>query len=598
MTFLFAAFAILLAQQPQEAGKASIGKASIEGIVVQTVTGSPVEGVRVVLTKDTTPEAVVGGAVSSLSAFDNVRTSSSGSVGGMTINVTPAVPPVTPPISSDDKGKFAFSGLDPGVYRLTFAKNGYVQQEYGQRGLVGQGMPFHLSAGQDLKDVAIRLSPTGNISGRVFNEGGLPLANVTVELIRNSFNSAGQKILQTVSSTITNDRGEYRFSFITPGRYLLGAGTASSMPIELAVTLKWTSPNEFAEPFAHLFYPGVLDSKTATPIDVSMAADLGGLDFRLGRQQKFSVRGRVVDGEGKPPTNASLGIAFSVAGAAGGFNSGGNYKTDEGTFEFKDLVPGTYSIVEGTVFDRGVLSRERPGTAVEVTVINADLDGIVLSVPPVASISGRLTVDSLSTSATPELEKLKLRFAPPVGAPSYYAVNNFVAPSAASLDKDGAFKLDNVAPGEYRVVLIGLPPGYFVKEEHFGGTDVLTQPLRFDSSQTAKLEIVISPDSGQLTGIALNEKQQPASGVQAVLIPDRSRDRIELYKTAITDEAGRFLMAAIPPGDYKVFAWESIEPYSWFDPDVVRRSEPKARAVHVDELSKETIEVRTISAAP
>src|SRR4051794_19502770 len=140
MTLLFAAFAMLLAQQPQESGKASI-----EGIVVHTVTGSPVEGVRVVLTKDTTPATFVGGAVNSLSAFDNVQASSSGSVGGITINVTPALPPVAPPKTPDDKGKFALSDLDPGVYRLTFAKNGYVQQEYGQRGLVGQGMPFHLS---------------------------------------------------------------------------------------------------------------------------------------------------------------------------------------------------------------------------------------------------------------------------------------------------------------------------------------------------------------------------------------------------------------------------------------------------------------------
>jgi protocatechuate 3,4-dioxygenase beta subunit len=366
--------------------------------------------------------------------------------------------------------------------------------------------------------------------------------------------------------------------------------------MELALTLKWTSPNEFAEPFAHLFYPSVLDSNAATTIDVSMGADLGGLDFRLGRQQKFSVRGRVIDGEGKPPANASLGIAFSVSGAAGGFSSGGSYKTDDGTFEFKNLVPGTYSIVEGTVFDRGVLSREHPGAVVEVSVLNADVDGIVLLVPPNAAILGRLTVDGLSSAASPELEKLKVRFAPPVGAPSYYAVNNFVAPSAASMDKDGAFKLDNVAPGEYRVVLIGIPPGYFIKEEHFGGADVLNQSLRFDSSQTAQLGIVISPNAGQLKGLALNDKQQPVSGVQAVLIPDRSRDRIELYKTATTDEAGRFSMTAIPPGDYKVFAWESIEPNSWFDPDVVRSAELKAHAVHIGELSNETIEVRTISA--
>jgi hypothetical protein len=155
-----------------------------------------------------------------------------------------------------------------------------------------------------------------------------------------------------------------------------------------------------------------------------------------------------------------------------------------------------------------------------------------------------------------------------------------------------------VSPGQYRIVLAGIPQGYFIKKEDYGVADVLNQPLRFDSSQTAKLEIVISSNSGQFTGVALDEKRQPAAGIQTVLIPDHGRDRIELYKTAVTDEAGRFSMTAIPPGDYKVFAWESIEPNFWFDPDVVRSSEVKGHAIHIGELSKESIEVRTIPASP
>jgi hypothetical protein len=33
------------------------------------------------------------------------------------------------------------------------------------------------------------------------------------------------------------------------------------------------------------------------------------------------------------------------------------------------------------------------------------------------------------------------------------------------------------------------------------------------------------------------------------------------------DLSGRFAFPTLPPGDYKIYAWESIEDNGWFDPD-------------------------------
>jgi len=81
-----------------------------------------------------------------------------------------------------------------------------------------------------------------------------------------------------------------------------------------------------------------------------------------------------------------------------------------------------------------------------------------------------------------------------------------------------------------------------------------------------------------------------------VLVPDRARFRVELYQRLTTDKGGRFAIAPIPPGDYKVFAWESVEEFSWFDPDVLTRNEPRSRTVHVTETSAEAIDIRVIPA--
>ena len=84
------------------------------------------------------------------------------------------------------------------------------------------------------------------------------------------------------------------------------------------------------------------------------------------------------------------------------------------------------------------------------------------------------------------------------------------------------------------------------------------------------------------------------SGIEAVLIPDRRRDRIELYKTATTDETGHFTIRGIPPGDYKIFAWDGIEEFGYYDSDFVRLFEQKGTPVRIVESAKESLEVRII----
>ena len=81
--------------------------------------------------------------------------------------------------------------------------------------------------------------------------------------------------------------------------------------------------------------------------------------------------------------------------------------------------------------------------------------------------------------------------------------------------------------------------------------------------------------------------------LEAVLIPDRRRDRTELYKTATTDETGHFTIRGIPPGDYKIFAWDGIE-FGYYDSDLVRLFEQKGTPVRIVESAKESLEVRII----
>jgi hypothetical protein len=168
---------------------------------------------------------------------------------------------------------------------------------------------------------------------------------------------------------------------------------------------------------------------------------------------------------------------------------------------------------------------------------------------------------------------------------------------------EGTFRFDNLLPGDYRVgfsaaSMFAPMPEYYIKEARLEQTDVLSQPLQIGEriSAGATLTLVLSPNVGQVEGSVINDQQQPVAGVQAVLIPDSARDRADLYKAATTDQYGRFTIRAVAPGDYKLFAWEILETFGYFDAELVKKSEAFGVAVRVRESSRVQADVKAIPA--
>jgi hypothetical protein len=244
--------------------------------------------------------------------------------------------------------------------------------------------------------------------------------------------------------------------------------------------------------------------------------------------------------------------------------------------------------------------------AITVSVSNADVEDMVLAIAPAGSIEGRLRVEGQLPGVASGSE-IRVGLVP-IGANTtarrtlqsqLEMSSGFFDSSGASARADGTFRLNSIPPGEYRLALerLYVPTlggrGY-IKEARFEGNDVLSSSLHFSSSGT--LDIVIAFEGGRLEGSVTDVRSQPVPGTRVVLVPDRGRYRPELYQTTTTDKNGRFSLAPIAPGDYKVFAWESIAEFSWFDPDVLTRFESRSFTVHVTETSSEAINVRVIPA--
>jgi len=582
-THLFAA--LLLTQASPAPPQQDPARGRIEGVVLRAASNDPVIGARVTLSRPS--ELNTGTSVTTTGAGSSVNLFQVPPVPTTTSNTPPPPtslpPPPLAPVVTDNGGRFTFSNLEAGTFRLFVNLDGYVRQEYGQRVFPGQGTPLTITTGAVLKDRTIRMTPTGNVGGRIVDGLGKPAVGVPLVLMKAVYTQAGQRAFQIAGNARTNDRGEYRFYWVTPGRYYLAGGTPQGPPQGIGPGNAPASPNESGESYTFTYFPGVTDITRAIAIEVVPGGDFVA-DFFVPKQQLFTIRGRIVDPAlaGVGPPSASIALAYQQAnGANTMFSRNPLYHPATGAFELREVLPGPYVLYANTL---GGSAR------MPIEVVNADIDGVVLAVNAGLTINGQVSVDQGRLPST----GVRVQFRPVI-AGSLAMVGNM--PQTQGINPDGTFTIANVLPGQYRIIAL-TPPEFYVKQVRFDRFDGSSQTVDVVQRglETPTVDVVLSPNVGQLEGVVSDAKAGGAAGVSIVLIPDANRDRIDLYKTATTDQSGRFTLRGIAPGEYKVFAWETLEPNGYFDPDLLRRSESSGRAVRVTESSKQSIDVRVIPA--
>jgi len=71
---------------------------------------------------------------------------------------------------TDATGHFTLKDIEPGRYRLVAERSGYVRQEYGQPGPDSSGTILSISPGQSIRDIQLAMTPSGVLSGRVYDD--------------------------------------------------------------------------------------------------------------------------------------------------------------------------------------------------------------------------------------------------------------------------------------------------------------------------------------------------------------------------------------------------------------------------------------------
>ena len=290
-------------------------------------------------------------------------------------------------VTTDADGRFLFSKVEPGQYRLSAGRNRYATQSYGAEAPGRPGTPLTIAPGTYVKDIAFKLLPAAVVTGRVVDEDGEPAVYVQVQTLKYRYIGSRRELTPTGPAATTNDLGEYRLFGVSPGKYYVAATYRERFSRE---SMMGMSAVEQDSTYPTVYYPGVLDVSQTAPIVLRAGEERSSVDFSLMRVRAVRVKGKVVTGAGvAAPAGTTVNLmpkdAKSFTGMFHRFNS---VDRRTGTFEMKGVQPGSYVLTAMT--RRG---RERLYARQDIEVGGTNVEGVVLVLGPGIKLSGSVELE-------------------------------------------------------------------------------------------------------------------------------------------------------------------------------------------------------------
>jgi len=87
----------------------------------------------------------------------------------------------------------------------------------------------------------------------------------------------------------------------------------------------------------------------------------------------------------------------------------------------------------------------------------------------------------------------------------------------------------------------------------------------------------------------MTKDSKVAGGAQVLVLKDGVP-----WQQRSTDENGMFSMRGLKPGDYKVIAWEDVDPNQLFDTDFLRKFENEGKSVKIEAGGHEAVQLKAI----
>jgi uncharacterized protein (DUF2141 family) len=510
-------------------------------------------------------------------------------------------------VLTDAQGRFEIRGLPAGRYLVAAQKEGFLKVRYGAARPERAGTPIVIGEGARIDDLALRLTRAGAITGRVVGPDGEPAEDVGIELRRVQV-VAGERRLQTVygsGTASTDDRGIYRIWGLPPGDYVVSAmppvafhtGMAA-VRMTTAADVAWARsqlgggtggsggavsvPGRPTFAFTPVFYPNVLQRASAAVVAVRSGEEIGGIDIALQLVPTSRVSVAIMRADGSPASQPPSIYLVEAGPGAGTFN----IKEGSGArFTFEGVPPGSYAVA-------AMVESTKEWAVSDLAVTGQDAS-VVLTLQPPLTATGRVRFDGKS-GPPPDPKSVRLWLEPMLSN------GVAIAPQAGTVAEDGTFVVGGMMPGRWRLNA-SLPAGasragWTFQSATLGVEDIAD--IGIDVRAGTSLEniaVTFSDRPTQLGGQLQDATGRPAADYFIVVFSTDTRtwfSRSRRIAQTRPDNDGRFLVRALPPGDYYVAALTDVQRDEWYDPAFLNQLVPSAIRITLAEGENKTQDIR------
>lgn len=450
---------------------------------------------------------------------------------------------------TDLEGNFRVNGLDPGLYTIGANAPAYTTE---------LAPPAYYRLGDSVRLVLVR---GGVITGVVTNALGEPVINVPVRVTR--IRDAKGKIQKlpafAFNEQSTDDRGIYRIYGLSPGTYLVSAGGGGGGRFN-----REFNPYDSDVP---VYAPSSTRDNAA---EVSVrAGEESTADIRYKGEPGYTISGtaKIAGGNAAQIFLTSVSTGTSVAAAFQPPGSRG--------FAFNGVGDGEYKLVaqEFTITQTSAMQQLRMSDVKRVTVKGANVTGVELIPKPLASISGRISLER-----TKALECKGKR--PPLFVETLVQVQQHekdseddelmygrMGASSAPVEANGDFVLRNLRPGRYQ-----FEPRFYARYWYLQAIAIPAKTQKIDAAanwtavksgeQLTNVTITLAEGAASIRGsLALAEGAAAPAGMVLYLVPaepDKAEDVLRFFVTEIASD-GTFTLNNLPPGKYLAITQTNVD---------------------------------------
>jgi hypothetical protein len=421
---------------------------------------------------------------------------------------------------TDARGVFSVVDLPSGRIHYWATRPGFFSAE---PLAVGSPSILNLNAGDELRDIKLRLRRAGVIAGRVTYVDGEPFSGAF--LTANGGPSGNHQ-------TASNDLGEYRFADLLPGDYSVEV-RPQGQPRDQVVNCERFNAGKTR------IYVDQSADRLAPAVHVGAGETAVQPDFVMVQVTPRRVTGRIVWDQYPLPG------PWLVHGADETVQS----RASDGTFSLCGVPPGEHALEISAIFEGRRIAGD-----VKISVADADLKEVEIVAEPSALIRAwievednvpldlsRAWISSISILPNPHDSTPQVRHQP-----------------------DGTYIIDELYTSEYRFALSGLPqganplpPGAYLKSIELEGRELIDAPLMVHAGDTIDgLVFTVSAKAGSLNGVVRDDMSLPVSDAFVKLQPDPRHADPDVHICERTvDQNGAFTCQNLAPGKYRIAAW-------------------------------------------